>query len=204
MQQTPKLYENKALRPISQSGGTRVGFLDNLPFLYKIAIIVVVLFIGTVVIALVNSNGLKTMRYQIDRIYNAVLIPIVSLANARENVVVIERNLATLEGVGNSQVAKTKTIAEINAAQKIVQDTLDRYAKEWVTASDPQFSATLRASGAMDKQNTENSTLEILGKINRDILPKLSNYISSVNSGVRYNVTKYGHAAIKMSSFILS
>ncbi len=183
MQQTPKLFENTALRSVGQSVGARVGFLDNLPFLYKIAIIVVVLFAGTVVIALVNSNGLKTMRYQVARIYNSVLIPIVSLAQARENVVVTERNLETLEGAPDSQAAKTKIIAEINLAQKNIRDTLDRYTKEWVTTSDSQFAATLSSAGAMDKQKTENSTLETLNKTHRDILPKLSNYFSSVNGG---------------------
>jgi twitching motility protein PilJ len=183
MQQTPKLYENKALRPIAQPIGARIGFLDNLPFLYKIAIIVFVLFVGTVVIALVNSNGLKNMRNQVDRIYNSVLIPIVSLAEARRNVLVTERNLETLEGAPDSQAAKTKIIAEINTAQKIVQDTLDQYSKEWVTTGNAQFTSTLVSAGAMEKQNTETTTLETLGKINRDVLPKLSNYFSSVNTG---------------------
>ncbi len=184
MQQTPKLYENKVRQLMAQPVGARVGFLDNLPFLYKIAIIVVVLFVGTVVIALVNSNGLKTMRNQVDRIYNSVLIPIVSLAQARGNILVTERNLETLESAPNTQAAKTKIINEINAAQKIVQDTLDQYGKEWVTTGNAQFTATLVSAGAMEKQNTETATLETLGKINRDVLAKLSTYFSSVNTGI--------------------
>jgi twitching motility protein PilJ len=183
MQQTPKLFENKARQSVVQAVGARVGFLDNLPFLYKIAIIVLVLFVGTVVIALVNSNGLRTMRNQVDRIYNAVLIPIVTLAEARRNVLVTERNLEILEGAPDSQAAKIKIINEINTAQKIVLDTIDRYSKEWLTTGNAQFTATLTSEGFLDKQKTETASLEALNKSYRDAQQKLTAFISSVNSG---------------------
>jgi twitching motility protein PilJ len=183
MQQTPKLFENKALRPVAQPAGAQVGFLDNLPFLYKIAIIVLVLFFGTVVVALVNSNGLRTMRYYIDSIYNNALTPIVALADARRNVLITERNLDTLESALDSQAAKTKIISDINTAQKIIQSTVDRYKKEWATTNSPQFTATLASAGALDKQKSEVATLEALNKNYNDVLIKLSKYFASVNSG---------------------
>ncbi len=183
MQQTPKLYENKALRPVAQSVGARVGLLDNLPFLFKIALIVLVLFVGTVVIALVNSNGLKAMRYQIDNIYNFMLIPIIALTDARKNILITERNLETVEASLDSQSTKTKIISEINVAQKVVQNALDRYNKEWVTTTSPQFTATLALANALDKQKTEVTTLEALNKNYADVLTKLSKYFDSVNAG---------------------
>ncbi len=184
MQQTPKLYENRARQSVAQSVGARVGFLDNLPFLYKIAVIVLVLFVGTVVIALVNSSGLKTMRYHIDNIYNFMLIPIVSLTDARKNVLITEQNLETLESSIDSQAVKSKIIADINIDQKIIQDTLDRYNKEWVTTTSSQFTATLASAGALDKQKTEVATLETLNKDYSEILIKLSKYLDSVNANV--------------------
>jgi twitching motility protein PilJ len=184
MQQTPKLYENKALRSVSQPIGARVGFFDNLPFLYKIAVIVAVLFLGIVIIALVNSNGIGTMRNYIDNIYNNSLTPIVALADARRDALTVERNLETLEGAPDSQAAKTKIISEINASQKTLQNTIDRYNKEWSTSNNPQFTATLVSSGALEKQKIESSTLEALNKSFADALPKLNRFTASASSGV--------------------
>ncbi len=190
MQQTPKLYENKALRPVAQSVGARVGFLDNLPFLYKIAIIVMVLFVGSIIIALVNSNGLKTMRYHIDNIYGFMLIPIITMSDAETNLLIIERNLETLEGAPDSQAAKTKIINDVKTAQNVVQKAIDRYNNEWVTTANPQFTATLAQFGALDKQKTEVAALEAINKIFKQFLPKMTKFIDSVNSGIPDRVLK--------------
>jgi twitching motility protein PilJ len=184
MQQTPKLYENKALRPVVQSVGARVGFLDNLPFLYKIAIIVVVLFIGTVIIAFVNSNGLKTMRYHIDNIYNFMLIPIVALSDARSNLLITERNLESLSSGSELRVLKSQVIDQLRSDQILVQDVIDQYNKEWVTTASPEFTATLTKLNALDKQKLEITTLDTINKNYAKFLPKLAQFSNSALSGV--------------------
>ncbi len=184
MQQTPKLFENKSRQSVAQSVGARVGFLDNLPFLYKIAIIVVVLFFGTIIIAFVNSNGLKTMRYHIDNIYNFMLIPIISLSDARTNILITQRNLETLQGAADSQASKVAIIRQINSGQKTARESIDRYTKEWVTTTSPEFTATLASVGALDKQKNEVATLEALNNNFNQLEATLKRFIELVNSGI--------------------
>jgi hypothetical protein len=75
----------------------RAGWLDNLPVLFKIAIIALVFVVGLAVVFAFSRTGFSSLRYHNDNLYKFMLIPITALQDARVSSINTVRTLEVLD-----------------------------------------------------------------------------------------------------------
>ncbi len=131
----------------------RSDFLGNISLAWKMILMVVVLFLGTLGVAGVAYSGLQSLRYQLSNIYDFMLIPIVSIDRADVALADAQYLFKHLENVTGTQLSKS--IESIRADNKIVDETITRYDTEWVTTVSPDFTKSLRDAGKLALQQQE-------------------------------------------------
>ena len=131
------------------------SFLDNVAVLWKIGLIAAILAIGTLVLLLTSRAGLGVMRYQVDTLYNFMLIPITSLQDARIRSIETVRTLDAFS-TPNLEAEQRKSLVEQSLEYaKFINGILSQYGKDWVTTVSPEFTALLAAQGKLDVQRSE-------------------------------------------------
>ncbi|MFN3266164.1 MAG: methyl-accepting chemotaxis protein [Deinococcales bacterium] len=147
----PRLEEKP---PIQENA--RAGVLDNLPVLFKIAIIALVFMVGLAVVFLFSRSGFASLRFHNENLYNAVLIPISNLQEARVTSVNAVRTLEVLDPRNQLDVESQKGVLEqAGDYVKLVNQVLTRYEKEWITSLNPALTRVLQNVGQMKLQESE-------------------------------------------------
>jgi twitching motility protein PilJ len=138
-------------------------FLENSRMLVKIALVATIPLLGMVGAAFVTNNGFSTLKYQVDNLYNFMLIPITAIAQS-------ETHLSDMQGelpdLGNSKIsftARKELITDLKGDIAEAKTVIDRYNNEWVTTGSAPYTATLAQYGKLDLQQREG---EILTKLN--------------------------------------
>jgi twitching motility protein PilJ len=134
----------------------RAGWLDNLPVLFKIAIIALVFVVGLAVVFAFSRTGFSSLRYHNDNLYKFMLIPITALQDARVSSINTVRTLEVLDPRNQLDSEAQKGVLEqardyVNQVNQI----LDKYNKDWVTTVSPEFTRTLQNVGQMKLQESE-------------------------------------------------
>ncbi len=142
------------------------SLLDNLAVLWKIGLIAAILALGTLVLLLTSRAGLSTMRYQVDNLYNFMLIPITSLQNARIRSIETVRTLDSLSIPNLDSEQRKSVIAQGIEYAGFINGILEKYNKEWLTTISPEFTALLTRQGKLDVQRSEVLQTEELNKLN--------------------------------------
>jgi twitching motility protein PilJ len=149
----------------------RVGAqpLDNVAVVWKIGVIAAILALGTFVLLLTSRAGLGVLTYQVDNIYNFMLIPITSLQDARIRSIETVRTLDALNIAETAQdeQQRASVIEQAQEYVKFINGILDKYSKDWVTTISPDFTATLRQAGKLELQKTEVLQLSELNALNK-------------------------------------
>jgi twitching motility protein PilJ len=146
----------------------RAGWLDNLPVLFKIAIIGLVFVIGLAVVFAFSRTGFASLRFHNDNLYNANLIPIASLQEARVTAINTVRTLEVLDPRNQLDSEAQKGVLEQAADYvKQVNQVLERYNKEWVSKNNAPFTQTLLETGQIKLQETEVLQLNELLALNK-------------------------------------
>jgi twitching motility protein PilJ len=117
---------------------TRAGWLDNLPVLFKIAIIALVFIVGLVVVFLFSNTGFERLKENNKNLFEYTLTPITNLQNARLQAINTVRTLEVLDP--RNQLDKESESGVLEQAAdyiKEINQILDRYSKEWTSAVNP-------------------------------------------------------------------
>jgi twitching motility protein PilJ len=139
-------------------------FLENSRMALKVALIAAIPLLGMIVAAFVTSNGFGVLKYQVDNLYNFMLIPITAISQAETNLSDIQGEIPSLGNSLQSATERKELIANLKSDVAIVKDTVDKYNTLWVTTGSAPFTATLAQYNHLDWQKQEVATLEKLNE----------------------------------------
>ena len=181
----PSLRNNRNNNKQTVSDSLRTSgasLLDNVAVLWKIGLIAAILALGTLVLLLTSRAGLGVMRYQVDNLYNFMLIPITSLQDARIRSIETVRTLDALS-VPNLEAEQRKSLIEqsLEYAQ-FINGILTKYQKEWVTTISPEFTGLLSKQGKLEVQRSEVLQLSELVTLNARMNLNLATLSKSAKS----------------------
>ncbi|MDX2007345.1 MAG: methyl-accepting chemotaxis protein [Meiothermus sp.] len=151
----------------AQASGPGVG---GLRVWQKLALIPSTLLVLMVALAGVGIYGLGQLRYQLDNMYNFMLIPITTLADSRTQLSELRYNATRLSEAmppGDRELLTEKMKKQFENFDL----TLKRYREEWVTTKSPEFTATLKRLGQSELQVRELESLENLGSLYNGVQP---------------------------------
>jgi twitching motility protein PilJ len=137
-------------------------FLENSRMTLKVALIATIPLLGMIAAAFVTSNGFGVLKYQVDNLYNFMLIPITAISQAETNLSDIQGEIPSLGNSLQSATERKELIADLRSDVAIVKDMVDKYNTLWVTTGSAPFTATLAQYNHLDWQKQEVATLEKL------------------------------------------
>lgn len=132
--------------------------LGNFSFAWKMALMTIVLFLGTLGVAGAAYSGLQSLRYQLSNIYDFMLIPIVAIGNADTALADTQYLFENLNEVTGEE--QSKSLESIQASNKLADDTMTRYETDWVTTVSPEFTQALKEAGKLELQQQEIAAME--------------------------------------------
>ena len=160
------------------------GFLGNISLAWKMALMVFVLFLGTLGVAVSGYVGLQSLRYQLSNIYDFMLIPIVAINNA--DTALADSQYDILQFASN-EVAVTEDqairILNIQANTQLAEEIITRYDTEWVTTVSLEFTQTLRDAGKLELQQREVAALESFHVTFDAYKAAAARYLATVEAG---------------------
>jgi methyl-accepting chemotaxis protein len=120
----------------------------------RIALLALLIPVSIVAVAYVSLQGTSQLKSQYDNLYGFMLIPIMSLDSANTAQQQIATDVSPIV-LGATDKLPAATVAEIQADDAVIKDTIDRYANEWITTASPDFTAALAAMGKQSLQTDE-------------------------------------------------
>jgi GAF domain-containing protein/HAMP domain-containing protein len=126
----------------------------------KSVINLVVLILAVVIVGVAGTLGLNSLNFEVDNLYNFMLIPIHTIDGAN-------RTLSDVRGsyryLASSQLSLQDIDTEIQLIRTLdnrFKAVLDRYHSEWVTTLSEPFTQMLEHNGQLGLQADEVTTLE--------------------------------------------
>lgn len=159
------------------------GFLGNIAMAWKMALMVFILFLGVLGITIAAMLGMQRMKYNIDNIYNFMLVPIVAINDAGTGLANIQYELLVLESPNLSAADQDAALAAIQSNDKAFSDVFNRYQTEWITTTSPDFTATLRQMGRLDLQQDEVATVKAMETSYNDYKAAKDDFTKSLSLG---------------------
>jgi GAF domain-containing protein/HAMP domain-containing protein len=148
---------------------------------WKMLLMVLVLFLGTLGVATAGYNGLQSLRYQLSNIYDFMLVPIVAINNADAALAKAQYLVDNLKQVSGEQL--TKDITSIQADNKLAEDTITRYDIEWVTTTSSDFTKSLQDAGKLELQKQELAALGSFHTAFDEYKVSIDKYLATVQAG---------------------
>ncbi len=157
------------------------NWLNNLAVLWKIALIALVLAIGMLLLVITSLSFTAVLRFHTNNLYSFMLIPISSLQEARLKSI---ETVRTLEVLDSSQTVldteqKQGVFDQAKDYAKQINEIIDRYSKEWVTTTSPEFTAILQKYGQQKAQDSEVLQLKELNALNTRMNATLDAFIKA-------------------------
>ena len=157
------MNEASPLIPPSVSKGTASrlqqglfsGFLGNIPIGWKMALMVFLLFLGILGITISALNGMQSLNYHIDNLYNFMLVPVASLGDADHGLSIMEYQTLKLQNPNLPQDEIDASIKALHESEKAFDEVFTTYKSEWITTGSPEFTAQLESVGRLDLQQDE-------------------------------------------------
>ena len=170
----PKAAAPRAAKPQG------AGALSNLRVGQKLALIPFTLFTLFVVVLGVGIYGLNSLRYQLDNMYNFMLVPIATLGDSRTQLSELRYNASRI----NEQMPpgdKELLLEQMKKQFETFQSALKRYNQEWVTTTSPEFTATLKRLGQSELQMREVQSLKNLTSLTNGATPLFGRVLEGAN-----------------------
>lgn len=161
----PKVARPKAEQPQRDNGAG-----VNLKVWQKLAVVPTTLLLLVVVLTGVGIYGLNQMRYQLDNMYNFMLIPITNLEESRTQLSELRYN-ATRLSESMPPGDRELLVEQMKKQFATFESTLKRYREEWVTTGSPEFTAALKRLGQSELQMREVQSLENLSSLYNGVKP---------------------------------
>ena len=158
------------------------SLLNNVAVVWKIGLIAAILALGSLVLLLTSRAGIGVMRYEVDNLYNFMLIPITGLQDARIRSIETVRTLEALSAPKLEAEQRQSLIAQGLEYAKFINGILTKYEKEWVTTTSPEFTALLTAQGKLGVQRSEVLQIGELSTLNARMNANLAKLSKSASS----------------------
>ena len=140
-------------------------FLENSRMVLKIALVATIPLLGMIGAAFVSSNGFGVLKYQVDNLYNFMLIPITAISQSETHLSDMQGELPDLGDSKLSLKARQEMVTDLKGDIAGAKTVINRYNNEWVTTGRAPFTATLAQYGKLDLQQREGA---ILTKLNSE------------------------------------
>ena len=140
-------------------------FLETSRMVLKIALVATIPLLGMIGAAFVFSNGFGVLKYQVDNLYNFMLVPITAIAQSETHLSDMQGELPDLADSKLSLKARQEMVTDLKGDIAGAQTVIERYNNEWVTTGSAPFTATLAQYGKLDLQQREGA---ILTKLNSE------------------------------------
>lgn len=152
--------------PPSPSTARRPAFTFRLPrrlgavsLTAKSAINLALLILAVAVVGLSGVVGLNNLNFQVDNLYNFMLIPINAIQEANRSLSDSQLAYGLIARGGLSQPAIEAEVAKIRSSDAAFEATLTRYDTEWVTTLSDPFTQMLVQNGRLSLQTDEGNSL---------------------------------------------
>ncbi|MDR3576862.1 MAG: methyl-accepting chemotaxis protein [Anaerolineaceae bacterium] len=134
---------------------------DNLKFVWKFTILMVLIPITGLVVALVGIFGANSLKSQYDNLYGFMLIPINSIQTAQGDLKDFQVDILELNGKqGLTSDQRNTLAASAQASEKQMTDILAEYNNQWISTSSADFTAVLAKYGKISLQTDEANALK--------------------------------------------
>jgi putative methionine-R-sulfoxide reductase with GAF domain len=121
----------------------------------KAIVTVVVLVLAVVLVGVAATLGLNELNFQIDNLYNFMLIPINAIQNAQRSLAETQGAYNLILGNQSSPQDLAQQVAEIQNLDSQFRATLERYDSEWITTVSEPFTQMLMRNGQLSLQSDE-------------------------------------------------
>jgi putative methionine-R-sulfoxide reductase with GAF domain len=128
----------------------------------KSAVNLAVLILTVIIVGAAGAAGLNNLNFQVDNLYNFMLIPIDAIESANLALSEAQESYAHIAG-GQLSVQDVETeVARIQSSDGEFETALRRYDEEWVTTASEPFTQLLARNGRLSLQADELETLDRL------------------------------------------
>jgi GAF domain-containing protein/HAMP domain-containing protein len=125
----------------------------------KSVINLVVLILAVVIVGVAGALGLNNLNFEVDNLYNFMLIPIHTIDGANRTLSEEQQSYKRLTSSTLSRQDLQVEVSLIQTADEQFKAVLNRYHSEWVTTLSEPFTQMLERNGQLDLQANEVTTL---------------------------------------------
>lgn len=183
MQSSVKAVPKRAGTPDPRMPVERGSWLDNLRLSWKIALIVAVLTLATLVIVLAGLTGLAVTRYHLKDLYQYTLVPVSSINKANTALADLVRYLEVMRNPQTSPGVRIAYLSLAQQADKTGDSFVADYTSNWVSTARPGFTQILQQQGQMGLQVQETATLKGLTQAHDEAGKALDAFFRSLQAG---------------------
>ncbi len=128
----------------------------------KAAINLALLVAAVAFVSVAGATGLNNLNFQVDNLYNFMLIPINSLQEANRALSAGQELYHGMAASGLAPQGVEADIERIKTSDAKFQAVLDRYDAEWITTASLPFTQLLERRGRIDLQQDEVAAFELV------------------------------------------
>jgi NO-binding membrane sensor protein with MHYT domain/putative methionine-R-sulfoxide reductase with GAF domain len=132
----------------------------NISLRTKSTINLVVLILAVVIVGAAGASGLNNLNFQVDNLYNFMLIPIHALDNATQGLSEVQESYAH---ISSGRLPRAKIEAEVSNIRSLddqFESVLSQYETEFVTTVSAPFTQLLERNGQISLQQDEVESLK--------------------------------------------
>ncbi|MER3442985.1 MAG: methyl-accepting chemotaxis protein [Meiothermus sp.] len=179
----PRLFPRRPA-PTAQKSGTSGGFLSNLRFIWKIALIVLVMAIGAAGIVFVALRSLQAMRSDLDNLYSGMLVRLSNVHKAEIYYADLIRHVERAR-VPQADISERRAAIELAArAISNADEIIDRYNQDWVSGSNYNYiTALLKSRNRVELQEAELNALNAVNERYLDARKAFDAFYQSIEAG---------------------
>lgn len=128
----------------------------------KAAVNLVLLILAVVIVGMSGAVGLFNLNFQVDNLYNFMLIPINAIQDANQDLLEVQVAYLLVAGGQLSPDEVEERAARIQALDGEFGAILQRYETEWITTTSLPFTQMLERNGRLSLQTDEVATFDHL------------------------------------------
>jgi putative methionine-R-sulfoxide reductase with GAF domain/HAMP domain-containing protein len=121
----------------------------------KAAVNLAVLILAVVIVGAAGTSGLNNLNFQVDNLYNFMLIPINAIQDANVSLSQAHESYIRIAGDQLSRQEVQTQVARLEVYDGEFQAMLERYDSEWVTTLSEPFTQLLARNGQLSLQTDE-------------------------------------------------
>ncbi|MFZ5990512.1 MAG: methyl-accepting chemotaxis protein [Deinococcota bacterium] len=159
------------------------SWLENVPFLVKLAINGAVFVFTSLVLIGAGAWGLSRMSLNLENLYQATLVPSLAISEADKQYADLQRYLQTLIHPDTSPTQRSTLVELARMADEQADAAIEQYGSEWISTRRPQLTRVLAQQGRTDLQELETETYRALIEAHKAVAPLLQRLYDQVRAG---------------------